>query len=257
NAAQSTTINALIFTTISCSYLPTGKRGQRHSIVRTEEVGLAAEMRNKLQKQASRESTDGSVCSFSSDSSNQQWLPSSFRMGPEGQIGDFLDGLGPGQLVGRQVLGSPCLGDIQLQILERNGQLEVEVVRAKGLIAKPGSKMIPAPYVKVYLMDGKRCVGKRKTKIARHTLDPLYQQVLSFPEDYRGKILQITVWGDYGRLDRKCFMGVAQILLDDLDRTSATMGWYKLFNTSSVADMHHRASISSLDGSMTSIASAK
>ena len=48
-----------------------------------------------------------------------------------------------------------------------------------------------APYVKVYLMDGKRCVGKRKTKIARHTLDPLYQQVLSFPEDYRGKILQV------------------------------------------------------------------
>ena len=64
-------------------------------------------------------------------------------MGPEGQIGDFLDGLGPGQLVGRQVLGSPCLGDIQLTIIERHGQLEVEVVRAKGLIAKPGSKMIP------------------------------------------------------------------------------------------------------------------
>lgn len=74
----------------------------------------------------------------------RQWLPSSFRMAPEGgQIGDFLDGLGPGQLVGRQVLGSPCLGDIQLTIIEKNGQLEVEVVRAKGLIAKPGSKMIP------------------------------------------------------------------------------------------------------------------
>ena len=70
--------------------------------------------------------------------------------------------------------------------------------------------------------------------------------------------LQITVWGDYGRMDRKCFMGVAQILLDDLDRGSATMGWYKLFNTSSVADMHgHRASISSLDGSMNSLASAQ
>ena len=51
---------------------------------------------------------------------------------------------------------------------------------------------VPAPYVKVYLMDGKRCVGKRKTKIARHTLDPLYQQALSFPEDYRGKILQVS-----------------------------------------------------------------
>ncbi|XP_022091190.1 regulating synaptic membrane exocytosis protein 2-like isoform X3 [Acanthaster planci] len=230
----------------------------RSSIVRSEEVGLAAEMRNRLQKQASRESTDGSVCSFSSDSSSQLWLPGNFRLGPEGQFDGFLEGLGPAQLVGRQVLGSPCLGDIQVGLEDKRGKLEVEIIRARGLISKSVSKVPPAPYVKVYLMDGKRCVGKKKTKIARKTLNPLYQQVLLFEEDYRNKILQITVWADYGRMERKVFMGVAQIMLDDLDLSHPIIGYYKLFNTSSISELHgHRASISSLEGSMTSLASAK
>ena len=47
---------------------------------------------------------------------------------------------------------------------------------------------------------------------------------------------QIIVWGDYGRMDRKVFMGVVQILLDDLDLSNLCMGWYKLFSTSSMCD---------------------
>ncbi|XP_077990768.1 regulating synaptic membrane exocytosis protein 2-like [Glandiceps talaboti] len=237
----------------------------RSSIVRSEEVGAAVEMRNRMFKQPSRESTDGSICSLSSESSaslamseatdsylshfSRMWLPTGLRLGPEGQFGDFIDGLGPAQLVGRQVLGSPCLGDIQIGISERSGHLEVEVVRARGLMAKPGARLLPAPYVKVYLMDGKRCVGKRKTKIARRTLDPLYQQTLVFEEDHKGKVLQITVWGDYGRMDRKVFMGVSQILLDDIELSSNSLGWYKLFTTSSLADTPHRSSVSSMDNS--------
>ncbi|XP_071479939.1 regulating synaptic membrane exocytosis protein 3-like [Diadema antillarum] len=229
----------------------------RASIQRSEEV-LPMEMRDRLQKQASRESNDGSVCSFGSDSSSGLWLPANFRFGGEGQFTDFLDGLGPSQLVGRQALGSPCMGDIQLSLVDKRGSLEVEVIRARGLMAKPGTKIAPAPYVKVYLMEGKRCAAKLKTKTARRTLDPLYQQTLKFiEEDYRGKVLQLTVWGDYGRLERKVFMGVAQILLDELDLSHQVMGWYKLFNTSSVVDIHHRGSISSLEGSMASLVSAK
>lgn len=47
---------------------------------------------------------------------------------------------------------------------------------------------------------------------------------------------QVIVWGDYGRMDHKCFMGMAQIMLDELDLSAAVTGWYKLFPTSSVAD---------------------
>ena len=65
------------------------------------------------------------------------------RLGPEGQFGDFVEGLGPAQLVGRQVLGSPCLGEIQLGLFDRKGHLEVEVIRARGLMAKPGARVLP------------------------------------------------------------------------------------------------------------------
>lgn len=73
------------------------------------------------------------------------WLPSTVRLG-EGQFGDFIEGLGPGQLVGRQVLGSLCLGEIQLSIADRKGHLEVEVIRARGLMAKGGAKILPGQF---------------------------------------------------------------------------------------------------------------
>lgn len=61
-----------------------------------------------------------------------RWSPS-LRGADVGQYSDFIDGLGPGQLVGRQVLGASSLGDIQLSMCHQKGCLEVEVIRARGL----------------------------------------------------------------------------------------------------------------------------
>lgn len=163
------------------------------------------------------------------------------RLGADSQFSDFLDGLGPGQLVGRQTLATPAMGerrretsltvwvlhrvspagDVQIGLMDKKGQLEVEVIRARGLTPKPGSKSLPgttptlqlsfqqvgllpsislplflpsfpAPYVKVYLLDNGTCKAKKKTKIARKTLEPLYQQHLLFDESPQGKVLQVT-----------------------------------------------------------------
>ncbi|XP_056277809.1 zinc finger protein 250-like [Pseudoliparis swirei] len=46
----------------------------------------------------------------------------------------------------------------------------------------------------------------------------------------------IIVWGDYGRMDHKSFMGAAQILLDDLDLSVMVIGWLKLFPAISLVD---------------------
>lgn len=73
-------------------------------------------------------------------------------MGAESQFGDFIEGLGPAQLVGRQVLGSACLGEIQLGLYDRKGHLEVEVIRARGLLAKLGAKILPGKDT-VYISD--------------------------------------------------------------------------------------------------------
>ena len=81
------------------------------------------------------------------DRSNPQLLSSRMsgqrRLGADGQLSEFIEGLGPGQLVGRQVLATPALGDIQLSMCDRKNKLEVEVVRARGLQQKPGSRVLP------------------------------------------------------------------------------------------------------------------
>uniref|UniRef100_A0A671L1Y2 Regulating synaptic membrane exocytosis protein 1-like n=1 Tax=Sinocyclocheilus anshuiensis TaxID=1608454 RepID=A0A671L1Y2_9TELE len=221
-------------------------------IQRSQETGMAVEYpRNVMARQASRESTDGSMNSYSSEGN---LIFSGMRLGADSQFSDFLDGLGPAQLVGRQTLATPAMGDVQIGLMDKKGQLEVEVIRARGLTPKPGSKSLPAPYVKVYLLEKGACKAKKKTKIARKTLDPLYQQSLLFEESPQGKVLQVIVWGDYGRMDHKCFMGVAQILLEELDLSSTVIGWYRLFPPSSLVDptlapLTRRASQTSLDSS--------
>ncbi|XP_064563436.1 regulating synaptic membrane exocytosis protein 1 isoform X7 [Zonotrichia leucophrys gambelii] len=237
--------------TSQLSQTEAGSKKLKSTIQRSTETGMAAEMRSRMVRQPSRESTDGSINSYSSEGN---LIFPGVRLGADSQFSDFLDGLGPAQLVGRQTLATPAMGDIQIGMVDKKGQLEVEVIRARGLIQKPGSKSTPAPYVKVYLLENGACIAKKKTRIARKTLDPLYQQTLVFEESPQGKVLQVIVWGDYGRMDHKCFMGVAQILLEELDLSSVVIGWYKLFPPSSLVDptltpLTRRASQSSLESS--------
>ncbi|XP_026559330.1 regulating synaptic membrane exocytosis protein 2 isoform X22 [Pseudonaja textilis] len=228
-----------------------GGKKLKSTVQRSTETGLAVEMRNWMTRQASRESTDGSMNSYSSEGN---LIFPGVRLAADSQFSDFLDGLGPAQLVGRQTLATPAMGDIQVGMMDKKGQLEVEIIRARGLVVKPGSKTLPAPYVKVYLLENGVCIAKKKTKVARKTLEPLYQQLLSFEENPQGKVLQIIVWGDYGRMDHKSFMGVAQILLEELDLSNMVIGWFKLFPPSSLVDptlapLTRRASQSSLESS--------
>uniref|UniRef100_A0A8C8A711 Regulating synaptic membrane exocytosis 1 n=1 Tax=Oryzias sinensis TaxID=183150 RepID=A0A8C8A711_9TELE len=227
------------------------KKEKGAPIQRSTEIGIAVELTRNMSRQPSRESNNGSMNSCNSEAN---LIFSGINMGASSQFSDFLDGLGPAQLVGRQTLATPAIGDIQIGMMEKKGQLEVEVIRARGLVQKPGSKSLPAPYVKVYLLNNGAYVAKKKTKIARKTLDPLYQQALLFDESPQGKVLQVIVWGDYGRMDHKSFMGVAQILLEELDLSSTVIGWYKLFPPASLVDptlasLTRRASQSSLDSS--------
>lgn len=81
------------------------------------------------------------------------------------------------------------------------------------------------------------------TTIVLHKYDSTHLQFSS----------QVTVWGDYGRLEgKKVFMGVAQIMLDQLDLSKMEIGWYKLFGTSALVNpaglsLSRRSSLASLD----------
>ncbi|KAG7258132.1 hypothetical protein CRUP_017699, partial [Coryphaenoides rupestris] len=91
---------------LSQTEAPTGKKSGKSgssSIQRSVETGMAVELprggSTAMNRQASRESTDGSMNSYSSEAN---LIFSGMRLGADSQFSDFLDGLGPAQLVGRQ-----------------------------------------------------------------------------------------------------------------------------------------------------------
>ncbi|XP_076158025.1 regulating synaptic membrane exocytosis protein 2 isoform X2 [Alosa pseudoharengus] len=208
-----------------------GGKAIRLPIQRSVETGLAIEFKSRMTRQPSGETNEDS-----DKAKPGNLIFPGVKISSDSQFTEFLDGLGPAQLAGRQTLATPPMGDIQIGMVHRKERLDVEVIRARGLVGKPGNKQTPAPYVKVYLLDNGKCINKKKTRLARKTLDPLYQQQLQFEESPEGKVLQIIVWGDYGRMDHKSFMGAAQILLDDLELTNMVIGWYKLFPPTSLVD---------------------
>ncbi|XP_039977905.1 regulating synaptic membrane exocytosis protein 2-like [Xiphias gladius] len=205
------------------------KKVVRLPVQRSVETGLAVEFKSRFTRQPSRDPD-------AEDPKPGALIFPGVKLASDQQFTGFLEGLGPAQLAGRQTLATPPMGDIQIGMVYRKERLDVEVIRARGLVGKQGNKNTPAPYVKVYLMDNGKCVLKRRTRLARKTLDPLYQQQLQFEENPEGKVLQIIVWGDYGRMDHKSFMGAAQILLDDLDLSNMVIGWFKLFPATSLVD---------------------
>lgn len=84
--------------------------------------------------------------------------------GETGQLRDFIEDLGPGQVVGRQALGARCLGEIQLSLNQKKGNLEIEVIRAKDLKAKQGSKVIPGRRLPRLILARARCLLYRNTR---------------------------------------------------------------------------------------------
>lgn len=78
---------------------------------------------------------------------NHSWLHANSRFDINDPTASFVEGLGAGQIVSRQALASPYLGDIQLSLSDRKGNLEVEIIRARRLQSKPGSKILPCKYL--------------------------------------------------------------------------------------------------------------
>ncbi|XP_054074711.1 regulating synaptic membrane exocytosis protein 4 isoform X4 [Rissa tridactyla] len=115
-------------------------RRLKGAIQRSTETGLAVEMPSRTVRQASHESIEDSMNSYGSEG-NLNF--SGVHLASAGQFSDFLGSMGPAQFVGRQTLATTSMGDVEIGLQERNGQLEVDIIQARGLTPKPGSKTLP------------------------------------------------------------------------------------------------------------------
>lgn len=130
----------------------------------------------------------------------------------------FIGKLGPGQKVSRQILGTPYRGDVKIGFNFFVNFMEVTVFEAKDLInvketktKLPGNersiayhrctfkspcckkkKMLTDTYVKVYLVKGKKCVEKHRTKTVKESLQPKYMEMLKFKSSPAGCLIQVS-----------------------------------------------------------------
>ncbi|XP_050421274.1 regulating synaptic membrane exocytosis protein 2 isoform X10 [Adelges cooleyi] len=204
-----------------------GSKGKSSFTVHRSEEVLPGASR-PLIKQPSSVSSDGDA-SQDGESAGQS---------TEGEVTNFIGKLGPGQRVSRQILGTPYRGDVKIGFNFFVNFMEVTVFEANNLMnVKETKTKLPDTYVKVYLVKGKKCVEKHRTKTIKESLQPKYMEVLKFKSSPAGCLIQVSVWGDYGReKGRKVFMGVAVIYMDNISTSPGTSltEWYRLFGSSSL-----------------------
>ncbi|BET03056.1 Hypothetical protein NTJ_15874 [Nesidiocoris tenuis] len=134
--------------------------------------------------------------------------------------------LGPGQLQprGYQIKAGTHV-EIKLSLLMTKGQLEVEVIQARGIRGEP-----PDTYVKTYLRDGDRWLQKRKTRVIRRCSEPQFRQTLRYAAcDIECRSLVVMLWERQKGFEHNTGLGGAEVDLSVLPLTQLTISWYPLF----------------------------
>ncbi|XP_014370968.2 uncharacterized protein LOC106720730 [Papilio machaon] len=128
--------------------------------------------------------------------------------------------------------GVTVRGEVQFSLLYnyRLGALEVGVRRARDLAPVDTKRNRSDPYVKVYLLPDKSKTGKRKTKVKKNTLSPVFEETLSFVQPLAAlsaRTLWLSVWHAdiFGRND---FLGEVTLPLADVVFDDPAPTWYKL-----------------------------
>ncbi|CAG0880724.1 unnamed protein product [Cyprideis torosa] len=139
----------------------------------------------------------------------------------------------------------PVRGEVELS-LQYNTQgksLDVFVRACRDLAAVDTRRHRSDPYVKAYLLPDRTKTGKRKTKVRKHTLNPVFEEILRFPgtlEDLKSRTLWVSVWHQdmFGRND---FLGEISLPLAGQDLADPSNKWFPLKERQFLAHMEEIA----------------
>ncbi|KAG5670500.1 hypothetical protein PVAND_000759 [Polypedilum vanderplanki] len=142
-------------------------------------------------------------------------------------MASVYSGAGEGRYGTVQVKGMVEFG---MQYNYKQCALEIHVKQCKDLAAVDTKRNRSDPYVKVYLLPDKTKSGKRKTKVKKHTLNPVFDEVLRFYmslSSLESRTLWLTVWHSdmFGRND---FLGEVMISLQNKVFDNPLPQWYQL-----------------------------
>lgn len=129
-------------------------------------------------------------------------------------LASVYSGAGEGRHGGVAVRGEVQFG---LQYNYKQSSLEIHVKQCRDLAPVDTKRNRSDPYVKVYLLPDKSKSGKRKTRVKKHTLNPIFDEVLRFQVNLDGlenRTLWLSVWHSdmFGRND---FLGEVLMPLEN------------------------------------------
>lgn len=122
------------------------------------------------------------------------------------------------------------LGEVKLSISYKNDKLFIMVMHIRGLQPlQDGTD--PDPYVKLYLLPDPQKTSKRKTKAARRTCNPTYNEMLVYERIPRGdldqRVIHLRVLGD-GAFWENTLLGETFIPLRRLVPGQHWVDWHQL-----------------------------
>ncbi|XP_030275626.1 phosphatidylinositol 4-phosphate 3-kinase C2 domain-containing subunit beta [Sparus aurata] len=122
------------------------------------------------------------------------------------------------------------LGEVKLSISYKNDKLFIMVMHIRGLQPlQDGTD--PDPYVKLYLLPDPQKTSKRKTKAARRTCNPTYNEMLVYERIPRGdldqRVIHLRVLGD-GAFWENTLLGETFIPLKRLVPGQHWVDWHQL-----------------------------
>ncbi|KAM6108474.1 synaptotagmin-like protein 1 [Pterocles gutturalis] len=107
-------------------------------------------------------------------------------------------------------------------------ELQVHVLRCRELAE--AKKQRSDPYIKTYLLPDKSNRSKRKTKVQKKSLDPIFNETLKYKlekRDLQGRTLNLSVW-HHDSLGRNLFLGEVEIALGAWDWANTSPEWFSL-----------------------------
>ncbi|EPQ19636.1 Phosphatidylinositol-4-phosphate 3-kinase C2 domain-containing subunit beta [Myotis brandtii] len=121
-------------------------------------------------------------------------------------------------------------GEVKLSISYKNNKLFIMVMHIRGLqVLQDGND--PDPYVKIYLLPDPQKTTKKKTKVARKTCNPTYNEMLVYDGIPKGDLqqreLQLSVLSEQGFWEN-VLLGEVHIRLRELDLAQEKTGWFAL-----------------------------
>ncbi|KAG9493101.1 hypothetical protein GDO78_001167, partial [Eleutherodactylus coqui] len=156
---------------------------------------------------------------------NLNHSPSVPTLGNKSLSGSMMSLFSAGELRSLDVQGWI---QFSLQYDSPKRELRVLVIQCRDLT--PAHNETSNPYVKCYLLPDKSVQGKRKTKVKKKTLDPLFNETLKYKLDrseLQSRFLNLSVW-HRGSLARNIFLGEVELDLAMWDWSQTQPAWHNL-----------------------------